>query len=73
MRRKLYREDSAAFYPEATAAMGQALDEACNALGILDNGGREVLAERIIELARSGVLDANGLRERILREARVAA
>lgn len=75
MRKILYCEDGAAFEPEATRAMCRAFDEACMALHVLaaDAHGRTVIAERIIELARHGVLDANTLRNRVVREAQVAA
>lgn len=75
MRKVLYSEDGAAFEPEATRAMCQAFDEACLALHVLagDAHGRTVIAERIVELARSGVLDANALCGRVVREAQVAA
>ena len=68
---RVYVEDSAIFGPEAIAAMSQALEETCKALHI--NGqahDREVIATRIIELARSGVVDAKALSERVIAEAR---
>jgi len=51
--------------------MGQAFDETCAASHIFagDQRGREVIATRIIDLARNGVLDAQRLRDRVLREA----
>jgi hypothetical protein len=64
-----YLEDSAAFDPEAIKAMSKALEEACQALQI--NGqmkDREVVATRIIDLARSGVVDAKVLSERVTAE-----
>jgi len=67
--------ESVAFEPQAISAMSQALEDACNALQIFagDQHGREVIALRIIDLARSGVIDANALRDRVLLEARSAA
>src|SRR5689334_11428784 len=66
--------DQAAFDPPAIAAMAQAFDEACSALHIFagDGLGREAIAARIIDLARDGVIDANLLRDRVLREARLS-
>jgi hypothetical protein len=63
-------EDAAAFDAEAVQAMGKAFTESCNALQIFqgDQRGREAVAVRIIELARSGVLDATVLRDRVVSE-----
>jgi hypothetical protein len=66
-----YLEDSAAFDPEAIEAMSKALEETCKVLQI--NGqvkDREIIATRIIDLARNGVLDAKALSERVIRETR---
>ena len=62
------------FGPETTAAMGTALEQVCAVLG-LDNDAiaREVVASRIIELARRGEHDATALRDRVLMEANGAA
>ena len=67
--------DQTAFEPEAIAAMSKAFEEACAALHVFagDQHGREVIAARIIDLARSGVIDVTALRERVLREAKSAA
>ena len=67
--------ESVSFEPQAISAMSQALEDACNALQIFagDQHGREVIALRIIDLGRSGVIDANVLRDRVLFEARSAA
>jgi len=62
-------QDNSAFEPEAIAAMSRALEETCEALHI--NGKihhREVIAARIIDLARDGVIDATALRRRVLAE-----
>jgi hypothetical protein len=64
-----YLEDNAAFGPEAITAMSEALERACAALHV--NGqlrDREVLAARIIDLARHGVLDAKALSDRVVTE-----
>ena len=66
-----YLEDHSAFDPEAIIAMSKALDDACKALHI--NGeihDREIIAARIIDLARNGVIDAHALCERVLAETR---
>ena len=68
-------ENQTAFEPEAVQVMSKAFHDACNALGIFagDERGRQVIATRIIDLARTGVIDAEALRDRVLIEARIAA
>jgi hypothetical protein len=62
-----------AFGPDALQAMSTALEEVCRMLHIDHNqGAREVMAARIIDLARSGERDAKRLRNRVLREAGIA-
>jgi hypothetical protein len=58
------------FSPEAILAMANALDEACAALGIpqWNSYERDLIAERIIDLAEGGLPDANSLRDRVLAE-----
>jgi hypothetical protein len=70
-----YIKDQAAFEPEATRAMAQAFNEACAALHISPDSPREreVIATRIIDLARAGVIDAKALRDRVLQEAQAKA
>jgi len=70
-----YLEDSAAFDPSDIAAMSKAFEQACSALHVLqdDARGREIIATRIVDLARDGAIDADALRERVLREAKSAA
>jgi hypothetical protein len=59
-----------AFGPDALQAMSTALEEVCQTLKIdRDQGAREVIAVRIIELARRGECDPERLRDRVLREA----
>ena len=59
-----------AFGPDALRAMSTALEEVCRMLKIdRDQGAREVMAVRIIELARRGECDPERLRDRLLREA----
>jgi hypothetical protein len=61
----------AAFSSETTHAMSVAFDDVCQALKLTNRAEREreVIALRIIELARRGEHDAVWLRERVLREA----
>jgi hypothetical protein len=56
----------AAFEPETVQSMSLAFGEACRALGVGDGNqhDREVIAARIVELAR----DASRLRDRLLHE-----
>ena len=67
-----YLDGHAAFEPEAILAMSDAFEQACIALNIPagDPHGREVIAMRVIDLARSGVIDTKTLRNRVLFEAR---
>ena len=59
-----------AFGPDALRTMSTALEEVCRILKVdRDQGAREVMAVRIIELARRGERDPERLRDRVLREA----
>ena len=59
-----------AFGPDALRAMSTALEGACRKLKIdHDQGAREQVAVRIIELARRGECDPERLRDRVLWEA----
>jgi hypothetical protein len=59
-----------AFDPEALRAMSMALDAVCRTLQVDgDQHAREVVAARIIELARRGERDPERLRDRVLWEA----
>lgn len=71
---RTHLSDSAAFDPEAIAAMSTAFELACADLQIFagDKSGREVIAIRIIDLARSGTVDAATLHERVVSEARLS-
>jgi hypothetical protein len=62
-----YLDERAVFGPHALKAMSDALERACTVLYI--NGQREIIATRIIDLARSGVIDAKELSERVIAEA----
>jgi hypothetical protein len=61
-----------AFKPRDTRIISIALDEVCRDLGIseADERAQEVIAERIVELARCGESNPWRLRARVLREAR---
>jgi len=66
-----YLEDRSAFDPEAIAAMSKALEEACKALHIEGKlKDREVVATRIIDLARQGVVDWQTLSTRVVEAMR---
>ena len=54
-------------------AMSMALDDVCRLLNLRDdNSAKEVVASRIIELARSGERNPTRLRDRVLHEADLA-
>ena len=60
-----------AFDPDALRAMSIALEEVCRTLQLDgDQHAREVIAVRILELARRGERDPRRLSDRVLREAR---
>ena len=64
-----YLNDLDAFEPEVIEAMSKALEETCEALQI--NGrveDREIIAIRIINLARNGVIDAKAISDRVVAE-----
>jgi hypothetical protein len=52
-----------AFGPGAVDAMSKAFEEACNALQVFggDEKGREIIVNRIIDLARTGLIDSTGI------------
>ena len=63
-------KDDPVFEPQDIATMSKALDEVCKALKLDgDATAKEVVATRIIELARRGERNAIRLRERVLAEA----
>jgi hypothetical protein len=64
-----YLQEQSAFDPEAIQAMSRALDEVCAAFRVdADDRGRTAIAARIIELAGRGEVNADRLRDRVLRE-----
>jgi hypothetical protein len=48
--------------------MSTALDEVCEALKLRDDGAKEVMAARIIDLVRCGERSPSRLRDRMLQE-----
>jgi hypothetical protein len=68
---RAYLGHHAAFEPEAIDAMSKALEKACAALHI--NGeiqDREIVATRIIDLARNGIINVDALSARVIAEVR---
>jgi hypothetical protein len=59
-----------AFGPDVTRAMGVAFDKACRSLQDNDQANvvREIIAKRIIDLARDGERDPDHLCDATLRE-----
>ena len=54
-------------------AMSMALDDVCKMLNLRDdNSAKEVIASRIVDLARAGERNPTRLRDRILHEADLA-
>jgi hypothetical protein len=62
-----------AFDPELVAAMGQAFDTACEALGLSDRGDRinELIAQKIIKLAQTGLRNPIALSSAAVEELRI--
>jgi hypothetical protein len=68
---RIHLGDRSGFDPEAIAVMSKALEETCDALHIEGKTtDREIIAARIIDLARNGAVDATAIRDRVLAEAR---
>jgi hypothetical protein len=67
---RVYLKHNDAFDPEAIAAMSEALEQACTQLHVKGHAyDREIIATRIIDLARNGAIDAKALGERVIGEA----
>ena len=67
------RGDDGVFDPEDITAMSMALDDICKELNLRDDSAaREVMAVRIIDLAKSGERSPTRLRDRVLQEAHMA-
>ena len=67
-----YIKDQSSFAPNEISAMAEAFAATCNDLHVFagDQHGREVIAGRIIDLARAGIKDPVTLRQRVVRESR---
>lgn len=70
-----FLRDPAVFEPEVTQAMAAAFDEVCSALRLSETATseREILASKIIDLARRGERSSLALAERVMRDISVAA
>src|SRR5437016_3900738 len=68
-----FLKDDAAFDPNDVRSMSMAFDDACKVLKIseAETQRREVVAARIIEIARRGDHSPTFLRDRVLKEAAV--
>ena len=65
-----FLEGNTVFEPNDIAAMSIALDDVCKALKLDSNAkAKEIVAVRIIELARRGERNSSRLRDRLLNEA----
>ena len=62
------------FEPEEIQAMSTAFDEVCVALRVFsaNERGRQIIATRIVDLARDGVIDPAALRDRVIAEAKLS-
>jgi hypothetical protein len=66
------RGSDGVFDPKDVVAMSMALDDVCKELNLRDNGSaREVIAVRIIDLAKTGERSPTRLRDRVLQQARM--
>jgi len=66
-----YLNDQAVFDQATIEAMSGALERACAELRVSgDDRDREIIAARIIDLARRGVIDANTLGSRVIEAMR---
>jgi hypothetical protein len=65
-------QDNSTFEPEAALILAQAVDDTCRVLQIPpeDTRDREVIAARIVDLARGGIVDAAMLQQRVLQESK---
>jgi hypothetical protein len=69
-----FQKDDGFFDPEAANALVAAVEAICKTLGVTgDAHAREVIAARVIDLARTGERDPVRLRDRVLHEANVQA
>jgi hypothetical protein len=68
-------EEFNTFDPEEIEAMHKAYAQACIDLHVFagDEHGKRVIAARVIDLAKTGVVNAGALRDRVVFEARLGA
>ena len=66
-RRRTIREQGVAFDPESVELIADAYRAACQILGLLDDGMRQLLALRIIDAAANGERDPDKLYEHGVR------
>lgn len=64
-----FLQHDSVFDPNDIQAMSMALDDVCKSLNLREGAAREVIAERIVNLARRGVRSPTVLRDRVLHEA----
>ena len=65
---KQFLREGGVFEPNDIKAMSMAFEDVCKALDLRDPMSREVMAVRIIELARQGERSPTRLRDRVLQE-----
>jgi len=67
-----YFDAKPSFEPTDIVALQGALDDACKALEISPDArqAREIIAARIFDLARDGMVERKSLSERVVQEAR---
>ena len=72
MAQKFLDNEQTSFDPEAIDILHRAYLDACGELALFpgDQRGREVIAARIIEIARNGMIDATAISQRVVSEAR---
>jgi hypothetical protein len=64
-----YLSDPSSFDQQEITVMSDALTQACHELNVGDDAkDREIVAERVIALARMGVVDAKALADRVVAE-----
>ena len=65
------KKDEPVFGPDDITAMSMALEDVCNALNLQPDSdrAREIIATRIIELARRGERSPTKLRDHVLSDA----
>jgi hypothetical protein len=70
-----FSQDHRVFDPEVTHAMSVAFDELCQALQVSEAASREreIIATRIVDVARGGVTNTDVIVKRVLKEAETDA